>query len=196
MPKKCTTLHSTAIAERKLPSAIDIASNHDAPTVGKPTEQTPDTFSIVDATERVVELEVVNNVLLPCQRNTDKELTTDNPGEAKASPQQTMDNEEETPFFMRYAHLVPTAKSLAPESEEDELSSSNKVVNKEFDKKEFLPGFQEKMAAAMSAAMSEVISKLLEEPMKNHGEKQGRKNLRGKEAKHLTDDTRAGSIIM
>ena len=79
-----------AIAERKLPSgamsAIDVASNHNAPTVGKPTEQTPDTFSIVDATERVVELEVVNNVLLPCQRNTDKEPTTDDPGEAKASP--------------------------------------------------------------------------------------------------------------
>ena len=58
-------------------SAIDIASNHDAPTVGQPTEQTPDTFSIVDATERVIELEVVNNVLLPHQRNTDKEPTMD-----------------------------------------------------------------------------------------------------------------------
>ena len=67
-------------------SAIDVASNHDAPTVGKLTEQTPDTFSIVDTTERVVELEVVNNVLLPCQRNTDKELTMDDPGEEKASP--------------------------------------------------------------------------------------------------------------
>ena len=90
MLKKCTMLHSTAISERKSlsgdTSAIDVASNHDAPTVGKPTEQTPDTFSIVDATERVTELEVVNNVLLPRQRNTDKEPTTDNPGEAKASP--------------------------------------------------------------------------------------------------------------
>ena len=79
-----------AITERKslsgAMSAIDIASNHDAPIVGQPTEQTPDTFSIVDATEkRVIEL-VVNNVLLPCQRNTDKELTMDDPGEAKASP--------------------------------------------------------------------------------------------------------------
>ena len=44
-----------------------------------------------------------------------------------------MDNEEETPFFTTYAHLVPTAKSLAPESEEDELSSSDEVVNKEVD---------------------------------------------------------------
>ena len=139
MSKKCTTLRSAAIAERKslssTTSAIDVASNHNAPTVGQPTGQTPDTFSIIDTTERVVDLEVVDNVLLPRQRNTDKGLTTDDPGEAKASAQQRMDNEDETPFFMRYAHLVPTANSLAPESEEDELSSSDEVVNKEFDKK-------------------------------------------------------------
>ena len=183
--KKSTTLCSAAITERKLPSGatstIDVASNHNAPTVGKPTEQTPDTFSIVDTTERVVELEVVDNVLLPYQRNTDKEPTMDDLGEAKASPRQMMDNEEETPFFTIYAHLVPTEKSPAPESEEDELSSSDEVVNKEFDKKEYLLRFQEKMATAMSAAMSEVISKLLEEPTKNHGEKQCRKDLRGKD---------------
>ena len=104
---KHTTLRSTAIAERKSPSgatsAVDVASNHDAPTVGNPTEQTPDTFSIVDTTERVVELEVVNSELRPRQRNTDKEPTMDDPGEVKASPRQTMDNEEETPFFTRYA---------------------------------------------------------------------------------------------
>ena len=93
------------------------------------------------------------------------------PGEAKASPQQTMDNEEEIPFFMRYAHLVPTAKSPDPESEEDELSSSKEVVNKGFDKKVFLLRFQVSMTAAMSAAMSEVISKLLEQPVKTHGNK-------------------------
>ena len=78
-------LHSVAIAERKLlsgaTSTIDVALNHDAPTVGQPTEKNPDTLSIVDTTERVVELEVVNNVLLP-----HKESTTDDPGEAKASP--------------------------------------------------------------------------------------------------------------
>ena len=106
MSKKCTTLRSTAIAERKslsgATSAVDAASNHDTPTVGKPTEQTPDTFSIIDATERVVELEVVYNVLLPCQRNADKEPTMDDPGEAKASPRQTTENEEETPFFTTY----------------------------------------------------------------------------------------------
>ena len=55
MSKKRTTLRSMAIAEHKslsgATSAIDVASNHNAPTVGKPTEQTPDTFSIIDATE-------------------------------------------------------------------------------------------------------------------------------------------------
>ena len=140
MSKKRTTLRSTAIAERKSPSGNTsaVVSNHDAPTVGKPTEQTPDTFSIVDTTERVVELEVVNNELLPHQRNTDKEPTTDGSGEAKASPQHMTGNEEGTPFFTKYAHLVPTATSPAPESEEDELSSSDEDVNKEIDTKEFI----------------------------------------------------------
>ena len=130
-----------AIAECKSPSGttstVDIAPNHNAPTVGKPTKQTPDTFSIVDTTEKVIELEVVNNVLLPRQRNTDKEPTTDGSGEAKASHRQTTDNEEGTPFFTKYAHLVPTAKSPAPESKEDELSSSDEAVNKEIDTKKF-----------------------------------------------------------
>ena len=106
MSKKCTTLRSTAIAERKSPSgdtsAVDVASNHNAPMVGKPTEQTPDMFRIVDTTERVVELEVVNNELLPRQRNTDKEPTMDGSGEAKASPRQMTDNEEGTPFFTKH----------------------------------------------------------------------------------------------
>ena len=97
MSKKRTKLCSTAIAERKSlsgnTSAVDVASNHDAPTVGKPTEQTPDMFSIIDTTERVVELEVVNNELLPRQRNTDKEPTTDGSGEAKAYPRQMTDRQ-------------------------------------------------------------------------------------------------------
>ena len=99
-----------------------------------------------------------------------------------------MDNEEETPLFTIYAHLVPTAKSPAPESEEDELSSSDEVVNKEFDTKELILGLQK--------TMNEVILKLLEGPMKNHGEKQCRKNLHEKEAKHLTDDTGTGNVVM
>ena len=95
-------------------------------------------------TERVVELEVVNNELQPRQRNTDKEPTTDGSGEAKTSPWQMTDNEEGTPFFTKYAHLVPTAKSPAPESKEDELSSSNEAVNKEVDTREIILELQKK----------------------------------------------------
>ena len=72
---------------------------------------------------------------------------------------------------------MPTAKSLAPESEEDELSSSEEVVDQGFNKQEFLLRFQENMATAMSAAMSKVISKLLEQPAKTCRNKQHRKHL-------------------
>ena len=83
---------------------------------------------------------------------------------------------------------MPTAKSLAPESEEDDLSSSSEIVNKEFDKTEFLNKFQ--------TGLSKLISSLLEEPTKKHRDKQHRKNLHEKEAKHLTDNTGMGSAIM
>ena len=97
------------------------------------------------------------------------------------------DNEEGTPFFTKYAHLVPTAKSPAPESEEDELSSFDEAVNKEIDTKKFILELQK--------TINEVIMKLIERPMRNHGGKQCRKNLREKEAKHLTDDNGTGSAI-
>ena len=75
-------------------SAIDVESNHDATTVGQPTGQTPDTFSIVDMTEKVTDLDIVDSTLLPSQRNTDNRPTTDDLGEAKASPLQMMGNED------------------------------------------------------------------------------------------------------
>ena len=87
---------------------------------------------------------------------------------------------------------MPTAKSLAPESKEDELSLSDEVVDKGFDKKEFLLGFQ----MSMAEVMSQVISKLLEQPAKACMNEQHRKSLHDKEAKHLRDDTGTGSIIM
>ena len=99
-----------------------------------------------------------------------------------------MDNEEEIPFFTRFAHLVPTAKSLAPESKEDELSSSEEIVDKEFNKTEFLNEFHE--------GISQLISKSLEQPAETCRNKQRRKNLHDREAKHLTDNTGTGSIIM
>ena len=112
----------------------------------------------------------------------------DDPGEAKASPRQTTDNEEETPFFTKYTHLVPTAKSPAPESKEVELSSSDEAVNKEIDTKDLILELQK--------TMNEVVLKLLERPTRNREEKQRRNNLRKKEAKHLIDDTGTGNAAM
>ena len=90
MSKKCTTLCLAAITGCKSPSGamstIDVTSNHDVTPVGKPTGQTPDTFSIVDTTEKVVELDIVDNTLLVSHRNTDNRPTMDDLGEAKASP--------------------------------------------------------------------------------------------------------------
>ena len=133
MLKKHTTLHSVVMSGFKsssgATSTIDIALNYNVTTVGQPTGLTPNTFSIIDMTEIVIDLDIVDSTLLPSQRNTDNRLSTDDPGEVKASPQQTTENEEEIPFFTRYAHLVPTEKSPAPESEEDELSPSSEFVN-------------------------------------------------------------------
>ena len=54
MSKKCTILHSAMNAGCKLVSAamsaIDITLHHNVATVGQPTEQTPNMFSIVDTT--------------------------------------------------------------------------------------------------------------------------------------------------
>ena len=101
MSKKHTTLHLAVITGHKSPSAttstIDTASNHDVTAVGFPTDQTPNTFSIVDTTENAIDPNIVDSSLLQIQRNTDNRLATDNSGEAKASPHQTMDNEEEIP---------------------------------------------------------------------------------------------------
>ena len=104
--------------------------------------------------------EIVDSILLPSQRNTDVSPEMDKAGEVKASPQQETDNEEEEPFMLKYAHLMPTAKSTDPESNEDELSSSEEIVDKEFNKMEILN--------KLHAGISQLITKLLEQPVKTH----------------------------
>ena len=42
----------------------NITSHYNVPTVGQPTENTPDTHSLLDITEKVVEEQVVNENLL------------------------------------------------------------------------------------------------------------------------------------
>ena len=72
MSNKHTTLCSVAITKRKSPSgatsAVDVALNHNVTPVGQPTGQTPDMFSIIDTTEKVMELDIVDNTLLVSQK--------------------------------------------------------------------------------------------------------------------------------
>ena len=145
MSKKRTTLRSTAIAERKSPRGNTSANRH---CIKPWCTHSRETYW---ADSRYVQYRRYD--WKSRRVRSSRQCTTtvsekywqgaDNgrPRRSEASLQQTTENEEETPFFTTYAHLVPTAKSLAPESEEDELSSSDEVVNKEFDKKEVLLGF-------------------------------------------------------
>ena len=47
----------------------NVTSNHDKTTAGKPAEDMPDTYSLVDATEKVVDTQKVDENLPMNQRN-------------------------------------------------------------------------------------------------------------------------------
>ena len=58
---KICRLHSPEVG------VTNVRSHHEIPTVGKPTENIPDTYSLVDTTEKVVEEQVVDKNLLTSQ---------------------------------------------------------------------------------------------------------------------------------
>ena len=55
-------------------------------TVGQPTENTPDMYSLIDTTEKVVDEKVVDETLLVSQRNIDSRLTSVDLRVANAPP--------------------------------------------------------------------------------------------------------------
>ena len=57
----------------------NVTSNHDVPTVGQPTENTPDTYHLVNTTEKVVEMQVVDESLPTSQRIIDSRPASVNP---------------------------------------------------------------------------------------------------------------------
>ena len=72
---KCTNLHSRTAEIYRSHSpemgVINVTSHHNVPTVGKPTENILDTYSLVDTIEKVVEEQVVGESLLTSQRIID-----------------------------------------------------------------------------------------------------------------------------
>ena len=77
---KHTTLHSRTAKIHSSHSleigVTNVTSNHNVPTVGKPTDNTPDIYSLVDTTEKVVEEQVVDESLLTSQRIIDSRLAS------------------------------------------------------------------------------------------------------------------------
>ena len=62
---KICRLHSPAT------SVTNIISHHNVTAVGKPTVNTPETYSLVDTTEKVVEEQIMDESLLASQGNID-----------------------------------------------------------------------------------------------------------------------------
>ena len=48
-----------------------VTSNHDVATVGQPSEETPNAYSLVDTTEKAVQVQVVDDSLPVSQRIID-----------------------------------------------------------------------------------------------------------------------------
>ena len=80
---KCTNLHSRT-AEIRRSHSLEVGmtnsyTHHNVPTVRQPAENMPDTYSLVDTTEKVVEEQVVDKSLLTSQRIIDSRPVDVNP---------------------------------------------------------------------------------------------------------------------
>ena len=109
----------------------NVTSNHDIPTVGQPTKNTPDTYSLVDTTEKVVEAQVIDKSLRTSQRIIDSRLASVNPWDADA-PQRDEARNEEEPCYWSDVNLQDIGLGF----EADEEISSETSVKKKSKKNE------------------------------------------------------------
>ena len=77
---KHTTLHSRTAEIHRFHSLemgmTNVTSNHNVPMIEQPTENTPDMYSLVDTTEKVAEVQVVDKSLSTSQRIVDSRLVS------------------------------------------------------------------------------------------------------------------------
>ena len=105
--------------------------------VGQPTRDTPDAYSLVDTTEKAVEMQVVDERLPTSQRIVDSRLTSIDPWDADAPQRDEVRNKGE-PCYWSDINLQDVGLGF----EADEEISSKVSVKKKFDKMEFLNEFQ------------------------------------------------------
>ena len=94
---KHTTLRSQTVEIHR--SLTTVTSNHDVPTVGQPTEETPDAYSLVDTTEKAVEVQVVDENLPVGQTIIDSRLASIDPRDA-FTPQRDEPRNKEEPCYL------------------------------------------------------------------------------------------------
>ena len=100
---KCTILCSrTAKIHRLHSPEMDVTTvtlHHDVLTVGQPTAESPDAYSLVNTTEKAVEIKEVDESLPISQRNIDSRLMSINPRDAIAPQGDEMRNDEEPHYW-------------------------------------------------------------------------------------------------
>ena len=77
-----------------------ITSNHDVPAVGQPTTESPDMYSLVNTTEKAVEIQVVDFCLPTSQRKVDSRLMSINPRDAIAPQRKELRNDGEPCYWL------------------------------------------------------------------------------------------------
>ena len=117
---KCISLCSQTAEICRLHSlemgVTTVTLNHNVLMVGQPTENTPDNYSLVDTTEKVVEAQVVDKSLPMSQRIVDSRPTSVNPQDANA-PLRDEARNEEVPCYWLDVNLQDTGLGFEADEE-------------------------------------------------------------------------------
>ena len=115
----------------------------------------PDTYSLVDTTEKLVEEQVVDKSLLVSQRNINSRPASIDPWDENAPLRDEMRNEDE-PCYWSDINLQDVGLGF----EADERISFGENIKGQFDKREFLNKFHK----AINDVITHMISEVAEGP--------------------------------
>ena len=156
---KHTTLHSQTaeICRSHSPEmgVITVTLNYDVPAIGKPTAESPDMYSLVNTTEKAVDIQVVDENLPMSQRIIDSRPTSIDPRDANTPLRDEVRNNDE-PRYWSETNL----QDIGLDFDADEELSSEASVENQFNKMEFLNVFQK----AINNMITHMTMKVAEEP--------------------------------
>ena len=132
-----------------------VTSTHNVHTVEQSTVDAPDSYSLVNTTEKTVEGQIVDENLLTSQRNIDSRLPSINPKDATIPLGEGLRNNEDHRYWSDI-----NLQDAGLEFDADEVYSSENSVKKRLDKMEFLNTFQK----VIGNMITQLITKVAEEP--------------------------------